>query len=468
MPMKKWRKNMSTDTQDEVRLLIVDDEKNIRRTLRMILSDEEIQTSDCASGEEALQIMQDLPAHIILLDIKLPGIDGIKVLEKVRKQWPRTEVIMISGHASIQDAIGATKLGAYDFFEKPLDRDRVLLSVRNCMEKLRLSEQLQLFESNIEEQYQMVGNSQTMQTLMEEIRKVAPTSGRVLITGESGTGKELVARAIHRMSKRNKGPFIKVNCAAIPSELIESELFGYEKGAFTGATSKKKGQFELANGGTLFLDEVGDMSLAAQAKVLRVLQTGELSHVGGERTFKVDVRVVAATNKDLEKSVAQGEFRDDLFYRLNVIPIKCQPLRERLEDIGVLATKFVKEFCDENGFKNKEIDAAVLTTLRRYNWPGNVRELKNVTERMVILSNDSITLDDVPEGIVGKSAQVAIPSFEGMSLKDVRDEVEREYILNKLDSYGWNITKTSQALGIERTNLHKKIKQLGIKKKEAN
>jgi DNA-binding NtrC family response regulator len=456
---------MPADTPIQAKLLIVDDEKNIRRTLRMVLEDEAgFSVSDAASAEEAQRLMQEDPADLILLDIKLPGMDGIEMLGKIRKECPLTEVIMISGHATIQDAVEATRLGAYDFLEKPLDANRVVLTVRNCLEKMSLSRQMEELQSHLEEQYEMVGNSPVMRQLLEEIRKVAPTSGRVLITGESGTGKELVARAIHKLSKRTGGPFVKVNCAAIPAELIESELFGYEKGAFTGAHAKKKGQFELANTGTLFLDEVGDMSLTAQAKVLRVLQTGELSHVGGERTIQVDVRVIAATNKDLKKSVADGSFRDDLYYRLNVIPIHCVALKERLEDIPVLVGKFVSEFCAENGFKFKDIDPTVLQAMRRYSWPGNVREVKNVTERMVIMSGDTITLDDVPEYISGGPGTVDIRRFDGMSLKDVRDEVEREYIRDKLNEYGWNITRTAQILGIERTNLHKKIKQLGLKR----
>jgi DNA-binding NtrC family response regulator len=455
---------MTADSSYHPKVLIVDDEKNIRRTLRMVLSSKEYSVGDCASAEEAIRLMQEDPPDVVLLDIKLPGMDGIELLSKIRKDWPMTEVIMISGHGTIQDAVGATRLGAYDFLEKPLDADRVDLAVSNCIEKLSLFRQVKDLKSRIDEQYEMVGGSQAMQQLLEEIRKVAPTSGRVLITGESGTGKELVARAVHRLSKRTEGPFVKVNCAAIPSELIESELFGYEKGAFTGATGKKKGQFELANDGTLFLDEVGDMSLTAQAKVLRVLQTGELSHVGGERTFKVDVRVIAATNKDLKTSVAEGSFRDDLYYRLNVIPIHCVPLRDRLEDIPVLVGKFVAEFCKENNFKTKEVQPEVLNVLRRYNWPGNVRELKNVTERMVIMSGDIISEGDVPESVCGGEGVVDTRRYDGMSLKDVRDEVEREYICSKLAEYGWNITRTAQALGIERTNLHKKIKQLGIKR----
>ncbi|MFC1654343.1 sigma-54-dependent transcriptional regulator [Myxococcota bacterium] len=455
---------MTADSSYHPKVLIVDDEKNIRRTLRMVLSSKKYSVGDCASAEEAIRLMQEEPVDVVLLDIKLPGMDGIELLSKIRKDWPMTEVIMISGHGTIQDAVGATRLGAYDFLEKPLDADRVDLAVSNCIEKLSLFRQVTDLKSRMDEQYEMVGGSQAMHQLLEEIRKVAPTSGRVLITGESGTGKELVARAVHRLSKRAEGPFVKVNCAAIPSELIESELFGYEKGAFTGATGRKKGQFELANDGTLFLDEVGDMSLTAQAKVLRVLQTGELSHVGGERTFKVDVRVIAATNKELKASVAEGSFRDDLYYRLNVIPIHCVPLRDRLEDIPVLVGKFVAEFCEENNFKTKEVQPEVLHVLRRHNWPGNVRELKNVAERMVIMSGDAISEGDVPESVCGSEGAVDTRRYDGMSLKDMRDEVEREYIRSRLAEYSWNITRTAQALGIERTNLHKKIKQLGIKR----
>jgi DNA-binding NtrC family response regulator len=418
--------------------MLVDDEKNIRRTLRMVLSDEKLAVTESGSAEEALRMMQEDPADVILLDIKLPGMDGIEMLGKVRKDWPGTEVIMISGHASIQDAVRATQLGAYDFLEKPLERDRVVLSVNNCLEKVRLTSQVQALSSQVSGHYEMVGGSQAINHLFEEIRKVAPTNGRVLITGESGTGKELVARAIHRFSKRAAGAFVKVNCAAIPAELIESELFGYERGAFTGAVGKKKGQFELAHGGTLFLDEIGDMSLNAQAKVLRVLQTGELSHVGGEQSIQVDVRVIAATNKDLKKAVAEATFRDDLYFRLSVIPIHCAPLRERLEDIPALVARFVDEFCRQNNFKCKEVDPEVVQKLRRYTWPGNIRELKNVVERMVIMSGDRITAADVPASLEGgasaaASAGISAQHYEGMSLKDVRDEVERDYIRAKLE-----------------------------------
>jgi DNA-binding NtrC family response regulator len=424
---------MTVDSFYHPKVLIVDDEKNIRRALRMVLSGKDYTVSDCASAEEAVRLMQAEPVDVVLLDIKLPGMDGIELLSRIRKDWPMTEVIMISGHGTIQDAVGATRLGAYDFLEKPLDADRVDLAVSNCIEKLSLFRQVKDLRNRIDEQYEMVGGSPAMQQLLDEIRKVAPTSGRVLITGESGTGKELVARAVHRLSKRAEEPFIKVNCAAIPSELIESELFGY-------------------------------VSLTAQAKVLRVLQTGELSHVGGERTFKVDVRVIAATNKELKTAVAEGGFRDDLYYRLNVIPIHCVPLRDRLEDIPALVATFVAEFCQENNFKTKEVQPEILQILRRYNWPGNVRELKNVTERMVIMSGDTISEGDVPESVCGDAGAVDPRRFDSMCLKDVRDEVEREYIRSKLAEYGWNITRTAQALGIERTNLHKKIKQLGIRR----
>lgn len=445
-------------------LLIVDDEKNIRRTLRMVLGDLDPELADCGSAEEALRLMKEVPADVVLLDIKLPGMDGIEMLGRLRKTWPRTEVIMISGHATIQDAIEATRLGAYDVLEKPLERDRVVLSVKNCIEKVGLFRRVERLQGRLDGQYEMLGSSPVMRGLMEEVRKVAPTNGRVLITGESGSGKELVARAVHRLSNRAEAAFIKVNCAAIPAELIESELFGYERGAFTGAINKKKGQFELANKGTLFLDEIGDMSLAAQAKVLRVLQTGELSHVGGERTIQVDVRVLAATNKEIKKAVADGEFREDLYFRLNVIPIHCPPLRDRMDDIPALLARFVEQFSEENGFKRKDVEPEVLKQLKRYAWPGNVRELKNVSERMVIMSGDTLTLDDVPEYICGGPGGLEVQRFDGMSLKDVRDEVEREYIRAKLEEFGWNVTRTAESLGIERTNLHKKMKQLNVKR----
>ncbi len=454
------------DVQFQGRVLVVDDEKNIRRTLRMVLGDLSAELEDVGSAEEALRVMRETPADVILLDIKLPGMDGIELLGKLRREWPATEVVMISGHATIQDAIEATRLGAYDVLEKPLDRDRVVLSIKNCMEKVTLHRQVTQLQDRLEGQFEMIGESPAMRHVLEEVRKVAPTHGRVLITGESGSGKELVARAVHRLSKRASGPFVKVNCAAIPAELIESELFGYERGAFTGANSKKKGQFELAHGGTLFLDEIGDMSLAAQAKVLRVLQTGELSHVGGEGTIQVDVRVLAATNRDLRKAVAEGGFREDLYFRLNVIPVHCPPLRDRLEDIPLLVARFVEEFCKENGFKRKEVEPGVLQKLRRHSWPGNIRELKNVSERMVIMSGERITAEDVPEQCSGEVRGIDVQRFDGMSLKDVRDDVEREYIRSKLDEYGWNITKTAERLGIERTNLHKKIKQLNLKRAE--
>ncbi len=459
---------MSEAGDQPFRLLIVDDEKNIRRTLRMVLEGEHLEIRDCGSAEEALRLLQEEPAELILLDMKLPGMDGMELLGRVRKEAPRTEIILISGHGTIQDAVSATRLGAYDFLEKPPDRDRVVLTVRNCLEKIALDRRLQAAEQQKEESYQLLGASPALQRLWEEIRKVAPTNGRVLVSGESGSGKELVARAIHRLSKRAEREFIKVNCAAIPSELIEAELFGFERGAFTGAVARKKGQFELASGGTLFLDEVGDMGLAAQAKVLRALQTGEITHVGGERTIQVDVRVIAATNKDLAKKVKEGEFREDLYYRLNVVPIFCPPLRERLEDIPELCRHFIEEFCRENNFRPKVISPEALEMLRKYNWPGNVRELKNVTERMVIMSRDSIEPEDIPEQVAGSKEKLDLQRFQGMPLKEMRDEVEREVIRNTLIEYGWNISRTAQVLGIERTNLHKKIRQLGIRREDGS
>ena len=463
------------ESDQTYRLLVVDDEKNIRSTLRMVLEDNEdvvsileggqLKILDCGSAEEALRILREEGADLILLDIKLPQMDGMQMLAQVRGMTPPPEVIMISGHGTIQDAVAATRLGAYDFLEKPPERERVVLTVKNCFVKVVQDRKLRLSQRQEQERFRLLGSSRAIQQLWEEIRKVAPTNGRVLITGESGSGKEVVARAIHQLSRRADQPFIKVNCAAIPSELIEAELFGHERGAFTGAVGRRKGQFELANGGTLFLDEIGDMSLAAQAKVLRVLQTGELTRIGGEQVIQVDVRVIAASNKDLQKEVKEGRFREDLFYRLNVVPIHCPPLRERLGDLPELCAFFVEEFCRATGFKTKSIQPEVMEKLRSYNWPGNVRELQNVVERMVILSGETIGPQDVPP-YVAPPPQPALDAkrFQGKKLKEVSEEVEREHIRATLLEYGWNISRAAQALGVERTNLHKKMKLLGIRR----
>src|SRR3954469_9363396 len=377
------------------RVLVVDDEKNIRRTLELVLNGEGYEVVEAQSAEEALGILANPegPVDLAIFDLKLPGISGLEALERLRKDeaTKQVPVIVISGHATVNDAVHAIKLGASDFFEKPLARERVLVSVKNVLDAAQTKRVLEEVSKEQLAKYEMIGKSAPMQRIFHELEKVAPTKAGVLITGESGTGKELIARAIHRLSSRAEEPFIKVNCAAIPRELIESELFGHEKGAFTGAQMKRRGLFEQAHGGTLFLDEIGDMDLVAQAKVLRALQSGEISRVGSEHVIHVDVRVLAATNKDLDKAVERGSFRDDLFFRLNVFPLRSPSLRERVEDIPLLAYAFMQQFGKENGTKPKPMDENVIHALVARKWPGNVRELKNVVERMAILSGDRVT-----------------------------------------------------------------------------
>jgi DNA-binding NtrC family response regulator len=451
-------------------ILIVDDEPNIRRTLRMVLEPEGFAILDADSGEAALKVLEAEPVDLGIFDIRLGGLSGLDLLQKARELWRELPVVVVSGHAEAPDIVTAMKRGAVDFLQKPLDRERVLVSVRNALTRKTLGEQVQSLSARAPRfEDEMVGESPAMVALRETIAKVAPTNGRVLILGESGTGKELIAQEIHRQSKRAAGPFVKVNCAAIPAELIESELFGHEKGSFSGAASRRRGQFEVADGGTLFLDEIGDMSLSAQAKVLRALQTGEVTRVGSEKSFQVDVRVVAATNQDLGAMVKEGAFREDLYFRLNVVPLRTPPLRERLDDVPRLAERFVTLACRENGLRPKPVDPAVLERLATSRWPGNVRELRNVCERMAILSGPRITLADVPSEIGPRPAApeaaagaADLSGYGEVALKDLRDLVERDYILKKLEAHDWNITQAAQALGVERTNLHKKIKQHGL------
>ncbi len=461
-------------------ILVVDDEKNIRRTLRMVLEGSGFNTIEAASAEECLEQLARNEVDLVILDVRLPKMSGIEALAKIRKEpeTRRLPVLMVSGHASVAEAVQAVQLGATDFFEKPLDRDRVLVTVRNALQTWQLQREVEQLRADVEHRYEMIGESDVMRSLFAQLEKVAPTNGRVLISGESGTGKELVARAIHRLSPRADKPFIKVNCAAIPAELIESELFGYERGAFTGAQGRKKGMFELANEGTLFLDEIGDMSASAQAKVLRALQSGEISRVGGETSIAVDVRVLAASNKDLEVEVQEGRFREDLFFRLNVVPIVSPPLRERKTDVPLLAKGFLRDFCAENGVRCKPIDDEVLVALGGRPWPGNVRELRNVVERMAILSGDRITLDDLPaEGVLSQGRRDSGPSSdspravdeggERLTLREYRGRAEKGYILQTLEEVGWNISRAATILGVERTNLHKKMRSYGIRRAEA-
>jgi two-component system nitrogen regulation response regulator NtrX len=451
-------------------ILIVDDEPNIRRALRMVLEPEGYALLDAESGEAALKLLEAEPVDLGIFDIRLGGMSGLDLLSRARELWRDLPVVVVSGHAEAPDIVTAMKRGAADFLQKPLDRDRVLVTVRNALERKSLGERVQSLSARGPRfDDEMVGESQAMVLLREAIAKVAPTNGRVLVLGESGTGKELIAQELHRRSKRAAGPFVKVNCAAIPAELIESELFGHEKGSFSGAGARRRGQFEVADGGTLFLDEIGDMSLSAQAKVLRALQTGEVTRVGSEKSFTVDVRVVAATHQDLSVMVREGSFREDLFFRLNVVPLKSPALRERLDDVPRLAERFVTLACRENGLRPKPVDPAVLERLRAHRWPGNVRELRNVCERMAIMSGPRITLADVPAEIGTRPAAADTPpgaadlsGYGEVALKDLRDLVERDYILKKLEEHDWNITQAAQALGVERTNLHKKIKQHGL------
>ena len=479
-------------------ILVVDDEKNIRRTLEMVLTGEGYRVVEADSAEKALETLSNpaQPVDLAIFDLKLPGMSGLEALEKLKTEDGTRDlpVIVISGHATVHDAVNAIKLGASDFFEKPLNRERVLVSVQNCIRTARLSRTVEQMRAELEARYEMIGTSPAIQSLFKGIDKVAPTKASVLITGESGTGKELVSRAIHRLSPRRDEPFIKVNCAAIPKELIESELFGHEKGSFTGAHGRKRGFFEQAHGGTLFLDEIGDMDLTAQAKVLRALQNGEIVRVGSEHVIHVDVRVLAATNKDLSKEVAGGTFREDLYFRLDVFPIRVPALRDRREDIALLADAFVKSFCRENGLRPKKIEPSVYEALTRRQWPGNVRELKNVVERAAILSSDVITIADLPEdphaspfedehpedgasatmsaeaaqyaASLGAAAEAAKPGDERMTLRAYREAAERSYIVETLKTLEWNISKAAVALGVERTNLHKKIRAYGIKRGE--
>ena len=451
-------------------VLVVDDEKNIRRALRMVLEPEGYTVAEAENAEDALKLLDDEPVDLGLFDVRLPGMDGLTLLSRARELWRDLPVIVISGHAETPDVVEAMKRGAIDFFSKPVDRERVVVSVRNALARRSLEEKVK--DLSVRERRfgdEMLGESPALQRLREEIAKVAPTNGRVLVVGESGTGKELIAHEIHKQSKRSAGTFVKVNCAAIPSELIESELFGHEKGSFSGAASRRRGQFEVAHGGTLFLDEIGDMSLSAQAKVLRALQTGDVTRVGSERSFTVDVRVIAATNKDLEAEVREATFREDLFFRLNVVPLRAPPLRERLEDVPILAERFLQLAVRENGMRPKPVEREVYQRLEQYRWPGNVRELRNVCERMAIMSGERITAADVPDYVRPRAAAAAaaagspnLSRYGEVPLKELRELVERDYILKKLEEHDWNITQAAQALGVERTNLHKKIKQHGL------
>jgi two-component system nitrogen regulation response regulator NtrX len=448
-------------------ILIVDDEQSIRESLTGILQDEGFSPRSAASGDAAIEKVSDEKPDLILLDIWMPGMDGIETLSRIRDIYPDQLVVMMSGHGTIETAVKATKLGAYDFIEKPLSIEKVLLCIQNAVKVGQLVEENRELKARIGKEHEMIGSSKPIKELKQQIKIAAPTSGWILITGENGTGKELVARSIHHNSRRHDKPFVEVNCAAIPEELIESELFGHEKGSFTGATTQRRGKFDQAHMGTLFLDEIGDMSLKTQAKVLRILQEHTFERVGGNKTIEVDVRVIAATNKDLEKEIAIGNFREDLYYRLNVIPFHVPPLRERKSDIPQLATHFLEYFCSKESREIKRLDDEAMQAITEYPWPGNVRELKNLIERLVIMSpGNTITRNQLPQAIGNKRlAATKDPGFTGPTsntFRTAKEEFEKEFLIQKLDENDWNVSRTAEAIEIERSNLHRKIKSYGI------
>jgi two-component system nitrogen regulation response regulator NtrX len=444
-------------------ILIVDDEPAIQSALRGVLEDEGYRVTAVGSGAEAVTFLGDEAPDLVFLDVWMPGMDGLDTLVQIKNVRPDATVVMISGHATIETAVRATRLGAYDFIEKPLSLEKTLLTISRALDHARLERENATLRERLNQRLQIIGDSPAMVRLREQIATAAPTNGRVLIQGENGSGKELVARAIHDLSARRERPFVEVNCAAIPEELIESELFGHEKGAFTGAVARRRGRFELADGGTLFLDEIGDMSMKTQAKVLRALEEQSFERVGGRETIKVDVRVIAASNRDLHTLIAGGRFREDLFYRLNVIPIEVPPLRERRDDIPLLIQHFIRVFCAENGKRTKTVAAEALAYFLAYEWPGNVRELRNMVERLVIMApRDVIGIDDLPAPLRPKEAAPAAPEGKERSLREARDDFERAYILAELRANDWNMTRTAERLGIERSHLYRKIKSYGI------
>ena len=444
-------------------ILIVDDEKEIRSSLSGVLEDEGYDTLSASNGEEALGMVQADGVDLILLDLMLPDISGVEVLRKVKETRPEIPVIMISGHASIETAVESTKLGAYHFIEKSTYPETMLLTIKRALERQQLEQENVVLRSRESRKYAMVGESPPMLRLYDQISKAAPSRGRVLITGENGAGKELVARAIHHQSDRSSGPFVEVNCAAIPQELIESELFGHEKGSFTGAGRRQVGKFELANDGTLFLDEIGDMSLAAQSKVLRALEEEEIQRIGGTRTIKLDVRVIAATNKELEKEIGEGKFRQDLFYRLNVLPIVAPPLRDRKADLPLLVQHFVRQFCEENGKPIKQMWADGISALEDHDWPGNVRELRNIVERLIIMvESDTITASHVTSAVHISHQQVRPEASK--ALREMVEDYEKSLIMAELETNDNNVSQTAKNLSIDRANLYRKLRAWGIVK----
>jgi two-component system, NtrC family, nitrogen regulation response regulator NtrX len=441
------------------RILIVDDEAGIRQALKQVLEYEDLQVRVAASGGEALTLYPEFRPHLVFLDVKMAGLDGLETLTRLRNLDPTSQVVMISGHGTIATAVEATQRGAFDFLEKPLDTDRLLVTVRNALAQAKLMDENLRLREESESRFQMVGDSPALRQVRDLIAKVGPTSARVLITGDNGTGKELVARALHEASPRRDRPFIEVNCAAIPSELIESELFGHMKGSFTGAFADRAGKFEQADGGILFLDEVGDMSLSAQSKLLRVLQEGVVTRIGGSKPIQVDVRVLAATNKNLEDEIAEGRFREDLLYRLNVVPIHVPPLRERRQDIPALVAHFARQVSVSAGVPGRKFTADAVRRLQARSWPGNIRELRNAVERALILSSGKT--------VSGEDIDHLLPTNmgangESLSLEDFKLEAEKKFLLQQLGRFDWNVSETARAIKIPRSGLYKKIQQFGL------
>jgi two-component system nitrogen regulation response regulator NtrX len=445
------------------RILIVDDDPAIRGSLERILDYEDYDVRAAENGPQALEFLKERRFDLALFDIKMPGMDGLELLERTKKTQPDLVCIMVSGHGTVQTAVEATKLGAFDFLEKPPDRDRLLLTIRNGIQQAALVTETETARKRLGKSYEIIGESAPIERVLRQVEKVAPTNATVLITGENGTGKELVASAIHRQSQRRDARFIQINCAAIPEDLIESELFGHERGAFTGATSRREGKFELAEGGSILLDEIGDMSPTVQAKVLRVLEEGRFERVGGSQTLTADVRILAATNKDLPRAVERGEFREDLFFRLNVVPIAVPPLRDRRDDIPILVAHFLRLYYQREDVPPVELGDDVMKVLQSHSWPGNVRELRNTLERMVILSDGvRLTLEDVPfEG--GKRPPTDLPDFlDAPTFEEFKELSERAYLRRHLEGNGWNIQQTAKDLAMQRSNLYKKIEKYGL------
>lgn len=447
------------------RVLVVDDEKGVREALRQVLEYEGIEVHTAEQGEAALKRYKEVLPHLVLLDVKMAGMDGLEVLQKLREIDPQAYVVMISGHGTIQTAVEATQLGAYDFLEKPLDTDRILLTLRNAFERVELKSENVRLKERVADRHEIVGKTPAVRDLLATIHKVAPTPARVLITGENGSGKELVARAIHRGSPRAAKQFVEVNCAAIPGELIESELFGHMKGSFTGAFADRPGKFEQADGGTLFLDEVGDMSGAAQAKVLRALEEGVVTRIGATKPISVDVRVIAATNKNLEEEISEGRFREDLYYRLNVVPVSVPPLRARREDVALLVEKFVADFARNGGIKPKPFDDVAMEALKARDWPGNVRELRNAVERLLILSGDDrVRVEDVRR-VAGAAAETGMGDLlQSETFEEFKEHAEKAFLTAKLNEKGWNVSETARSLAMPRSNLYKKIEKYGLER----